>query len=124
MSLDRQKTGVRGGRKGSVPDSSKVMKRDYSLVSPTSPESTVTLTNIKMLLQEALEPVTEDLNQLKKSVKFATDQLKTVTLLGKKVAELQKNNSELTNQLKIHKHSVVSFKKGLLHQNLIPEGIT
>ena len=100
MSLDRMKTGVRGGKKGSVSNSSKVMKRDYSLVSPTSPESTVTLTNIKMLLQEALEPITEDLNQLKKSVEFATDQLKTVTLLGERVTELQKNNAELTNHLK------------------------
>ena len=88
MSLDRLKTGVCGGKKGLVPDSSKVMKRDYSLVPTTSPESTVTLTNIKMLLQEELEPVTEDLNQLKKSVEFATDQLKTVALLGERVAEL------------------------------------
>ena len=99
MSPDRLKTGVRGGRKGNVPDSSKVMKGDYILVSPTAPESTVTLSNIKMLLQEALEPITQDLNQLKKSVEFATDQLKTETLLGKRVAELQKNNSEVTNHL-------------------------
>ena len=99
MSLDRLRSGPERERRSSVPDS-KALKRDHNQVSPNSPESAITLTSIKTLLKEALAPITDDLNELKKSVDFTSDQLKIVTSLEERVADLQINNCELSNQLK------------------------
>ena len=65
MSLDRLKSGSERGRRSSVPEC-KVLKRDHSQVSQTTPDSKITLGEIKTLLREALAVITEDLNELKK----------------------------------------------------------
>ena len=49
-------TASHGGRSGSAPADSKQAKREYALVSPTTPESPATLTGIVNLLKDELQP--------------------------------------------------------------------
>ena len=67
MSADKKvRTSVCGGKKGTF-DSSKMFKRDHSMVSPTSPEGPVTLASIRILFKEELVPVNSELEHLSKS---------------------------------------------------------
>ena len=88
---------VRGGRKDSA--SSKIMKRDFGLVSPASPENQVTLSNIRILFKEELEPVTADLETLKESVEFTSSKLEELANLHTQVEKLEKKCEALTLKL-------------------------
>ena len=57
-----------GGSTPSVSQScAKSLKRDFELVSPTSPETPVTMSNIRALFVELLVPISTDLEDVKKS---------------------------------------------------------
>ena len=64
--------GSKTGRGGSTIGAPKALKRDYQLVSPTTPEGQVTLCNIRALLKEAIEPLADDLEQVKQKLDAIT----------------------------------------------------
>ena len=100
MSADKKvSTSVRGDKKRTF-DSSKMFKRDHSMVSPTSPEGPVTLASIRILFKEQLVPVNSELEHLSKSVEFNSKQIEDMMVLNKKVDVLQKDNTVLGNKLK------------------------
>ena len=91
-------TSTRGGRKSSVPDA-KLKKREYSFVSPTSPEGPVSLASIRLLLKEALEPINIELGQLHQTLESASEQLKEVASLPGRIKELESENAVLKCKL-------------------------
>ena len=100
MPTDSGKHNIRGvHRSSSQPNVSKALKRDFNLVSPTSPENQITLSNFRSLLQEAIGPVTADLNQMKVSLQFASNKLNEIKALSKKVVSLEKENVLLKENL-------------------------
>ena len=100
MSADKKvSTSIRGGKKGTF-DSSKMFKRDHSMVSPTSPKGPVTLASIRILFKEELVPVNSELEHLRNSVEFNSKQMEDMMVLNKKVDVLQKDNTVLGNKLK------------------------
>ena len=60
--------GQRSGRTGSTSSAPKAPKREYELVSPTTPEGQVTIGNIRSLLQEAIQPLVTDIADLKQKL--------------------------------------------------------
>ena len=60
-----------GGSTPSVSQScAKSLKRDFELVSPMSPETPVTMSNIRALFVELLVPISTDLEDVKKVFNF------------------------------------------------------
>ena len=83
-------TSVCGGKKGTLVESSKILKRDYTLISPSSPEGTVSLANIRSLFKEELVPINNEFDHLQKSVEFTSEQMKDLVLLNEKIVKLEK----------------------------------
>ena len=77
------------GRGGSTIGAPKALKRDYQLVSPTTPEGQVTLCNIRALLKEAIEPLADDLEQVKQKLDAITVVNARVDTLELKVDNLE-----------------------------------
>ena len=75
--------GARGG-KGDINTTStaKSQKRDYDLVSPPSPEGQLTLTNMRALLKEAMDPIYIELDAVK-------CKLEQVTTVNERVTNLE-----------------------------------
>ena len=89
-----------GGRRVGAPVESKVQKRDYTLVSPTSPESPVTLAGIFNMLKEQLDPLRADMDQVKESLDFTSEKLDVLSQFASKIDDLKKKNDDLSEKLK------------------------
>ena len=89
-----------GGRRVGAPVESKVQKRDYTLVSPTSPESPVTLAGIYNMLKEQLDPLHADMDQAKESLDFTSEKLHVLSQFASKIDDLKKKNDDLSEKLK------------------------
>ena len=88
---------LRGGRRcSSQPNVSKSLKRDFDLVSPTSPENIVTLSAMRALLKETMAPVIADLDDLKASAQFTTEKLDEIPSLS----EINEQNGKRKHRLK------------------------
>ena len=75
------------------------MKRDFELVSPTSPEIQLNLTGIRQLLKEELEPITDDINKIKESLHFNSEKLDEIATLNVRVLQLEKKYDTLNEVL-------------------------
>ena len=73
----------KGGKRDNAGTSTKTLKCDFELVSPPSPEGQVTLTRIRALLKEHLQPIHAELDELKTSVQSATKKSMKSLLLRK-----------------------------------------
>ena len=59
----------RSGKKNSTqPPNSKSLRRDHSQVTPDSPDSPVSPSSLRVLLKEAISPVTQELDGIKRSI--------------------------------------------------------
>lgn len=101
MSGNRNHTAsVRGGRKDSASARAKMIKRDFEMVSPASPENPpVTLANIRMLFKEELEPINMEFEDLRNSISFNSAKLDEIANLSTKVENLEKKCETLTAKL-------------------------
>ena len=65
------------------------MKRDYQLVSPTTPEGQVTLSSMRSLLHEALDPLTIELEQVKEKLSEVTIVKQKIDCMEQKIEHLE-----------------------------------
>ena len=89
-----------GGRQVGASVEIKVQKRDYTLVSPTSPESPVTLAGIFNMLKEQLDPLRADMDQVKESLDFTSEKLDVLSQFASKIDDLKETNDDLSEKLK------------------------
>ena len=86
---EKNKKGNKGvGKKANDKNPAKSMKRDFELVSPTSPEIQLNLTGIRQLLKEELEPITDDINKIKESLHFNSEKLDEIATIKCKGATI------------------------------------
>ena len=92
---------VRGGTGRGNSVSAKAAKRGAEMMSPASPENQVTLSSIRILFREEFEPITAELDELKRSVEFNSSKLEEITALNSKVDSLEKKCDQLSEKLDI-----------------------
>ena len=86
-------TTSRGGRSGSAPADSKQAKREYALVSPTTPESPATLRGIVNLLKDELQPLRADIEGVRDTLNINSGKLDLLSNLAAKVSVLEDEKS-------------------------------
>ena len=120
MSGKESKTATVSGKNRTKPtvDSTPASKRLFAEVSPACPENQVTLLNIKILLKEALEPLTLEIDELRKSVEFTSSKLDEMSHLHAKVENLEKKCEHMSRQL-----SASEARCELLHEKLLTQEI-
>lgn len=97
----------RGSKKdSSQPSSAKALRRDYSQVDPTSPESPISCHSLRIMLQESLEPVTQELTVIKKGIKANADKLDSIESLTKRCKALETENVSLKKSLALLRTNV------------------
>ena len=101
MSTSSNKSAVgRGGIKNtSQPPSSKALRRDFSLVSPASPDSPMSALNFRTMLQEALDPISNELQAVQRSIKANSTKLDDIKSLSNKCKSLETENILLKQRL-------------------------
>ena len=92
---------VRGGTGRGNSVSAKAAKMGAEMMSPASPENQVTLSSIRILFIEELEPIAAELDELKRSVEFNSSKLEEITALNSKVDSLEKKCDQLSEKLDI-----------------------
>ena len=117
--------GLKTGRGGSTTGAPKALKMDYQLVSPTTPEGQVTLCNIRVLLKEAIEPLADDLEQVKQKLDSMTVVNARVDTLELKVDNLETRLSQSETkcselQKEVVKLEMYSRKNSLKFHTLLP----
>ena len=60
---------------GSTPNISKSLKRDFDLVSPDSPEGYIISAELRKILKESLQPITDELADVKASLNYTSEKL-------------------------------------------------
>ena len=98
----RGSSSSRGGRKETGASSAKGPKCEYELVSPTTPEeeTKATLTSIRALLEEQLEPFHKEFDDMRAELKLATDKMNSITAINTKVKNLETNQNMFEQKLK------------------------
>ena len=116
MSVSNNKAVVnKGTRKGSSqPPSSKALRRDFSLVSPASPDLPISATSLRTMLHEALEPLSQELDGVRRSIQDNSTKLGDIKPLSKKCADLEAENTRLKSKLEITEARCQSMEEKLL----------
>ena len=92
VSSSRISSDKSGKKSQSQPPSSKSVRRDYSQVTPDSPNSPISTTSLRVMLQEAILPVTQELDAIKQSINDNSKKLDQIGLLSKHCANLESEN--------------------------------
>ena len=96
--VESSKPSTKGVRK-STPAPPKSQKRGFEVVSPASPDSAVPLSTLRAMFQEFIEPVTFDLDSMKKSLQTNSEKLDNLAQLTEKCSKLEAENIQLKDKL-------------------------
>ena len=103
-----------GKKSSSQPPNSKSLRRDHSQVTPESPDSPVSSTSLRVLLQEAISPVTQELDGIKRSIKANSRKLDAIAQLTTRCTELETENASLKKRLEAAENKCQSIEERLL----------
>ena len=84
---------------GSTPNISKSLKRDFDLVSPDSPEGYIISAELRKILKESLQSITDELADVKASLNYTSEKLDEIMALKKKIKNLEGKCEVLTTSL-------------------------
>ena len=110
-STAKTSTASKGTKQGSFQPPSTSQRRNYELVSPTTPEGPASLPSIRAMFHEFLEPVKWDLDLVKGTVEATSAKLE-IAVLTQKCVHLEAENVALKYKLKKLKKSVTNWKTG------------
>ena len=74
MSVETGKALGKNIKKGTSSQPTKSLKRDIGLASPTSPDASFSLSNLRMMFQEVMEPVNHELDAMKTTLQANSEQ--------------------------------------------------
>ena len=93
-------TASKGTKQGSAQPPSRSQRKNYELVSLTTPEGTASLSSIQAIFHEFLEPVKWDLDLVKGTVEAISAKLDEMAILTQKCVSLEAQNVAVKDKLR------------------------